>query len=147
MSHLGFLRKIRSTLIVLFISFFSILVQGCYEEPQVTATVIATVPSTSAATFSQDRYYYHPVYSTPAQCNWAIQHGLNCDQWVTFYRNGVVDIVVSDIIHQGYYTVRGSIAYITLPYNSELPTNLAFEISYDGTYITDNYYNVTWYID
>jgi len=129
---------------------FLILLQGCHyeEEVEVTASVSASTTTHSPSnTFSQDRYYYHPIYSSAAECNAALRFGLNCDQWATFYRDGVAELVVSDIIHRGYYSIQGNLIYVTLSPNHEIPTRITFEISHDGSYITDSYYNVTWYID
>ena len=125
--------------------------QGCHyeEEATVTASISASTATHghSSSTFSQDRYYYHPIYSTVAECNTALRFGLNCDQWATFYRDGVAELVVSDIIHRGSYSIESNRIYVTLSPNHEIPTRIIFEISYDGSYIVDNYYNVTWYID
>ena len=53
----------------------------------------------------------------------------NCHQQVDFYKNNVVEIMLSDIIYRGKYTIKGSTVVLTFENIPEIPNGeIIFEI-------------------
>lgn len=84
--------------------------------------------------FSEPRYYTHDFFDSYAECEAAQPYPdfwINCSQTATFCPSGRVNLMVTDIIHHGTYTVVGRYLAFRFPPNPEVPDRVTFLLSAD----------------
>lgn len=104
------------------ISLFVALLSGC--------EIFAPDPSH----FSEPRYYTYDFFESYAECEAAQPYSdfwINCSQTAAFCPSGRVDLMLTDIMHRGSYTVVGRRLALRFPPNPEVESRVVFLLSAD----------------
>lgn len=89
--------------------------------------------------FTSARTYNHPLFESQEECD-AHQppdFHINCFQWMHFTEAGEVEVVVTDILNPGSYSIRGELVSLSMEPTPELPAEIMLRLSPDGQRLTD----------
>jgi hypothetical protein len=106
-----------------------------------TAAVLSCAGSSGpeVSFFAAERQYRFDFFDTPEECeaHQPPDFHINCFQWIDFFPTGRVEMVVTDIINPGEYTIRGSRVALSFGSTPELPSRLELALSADETTLTE----------
>jgi len=96
--------------------------------------------------FDEDRTYVNWLASSQEECDQLNDQGINCFQMVEFFTDGSAEIMMTDIVHRGSYTLTSENTQIVLTMgdNPELPEEITFEVLSDGAQLRDSLTDSTW---
>ncbi len=97
--------------------------------------------------FAIERVYDREIFSDPAQCEAARERSpaFNCKQWIRFYPNGEVALMLTDIPHRGSYYLEGETVYATV-LRGDVETPMAFELKENRSILYNPFSNREWVI-
>ena len=97
--------------------------------------------------FSEPRLYSHDLFATPEACEQAQQAfgaWINCSQTALFCPSGRAELMVTDILHRGRYSLAWRRIRMTLPDNPEVGSEFRFTLSASRDTIVEERSGSTW---
>jgi hypothetical protein len=96
---------------------------------------------TVAPYFSTDRLYIHAFFETEEECARNQPYPdfwINCDQRVWFYKNGNVELMVTDIINRGTYRIKNNQIILTMEESEDIGKEVVFTLISDHLLVRED---------
>lgn len=113
-------------------------------------TLFASAISLAASNskwFLEDRSYTYELFPTPEACLGAREESgrfFNCSQDVSFFKNGQVTLMMTDIMDVGTYEILGSQVIISFKNPSDAPSRMVFQMDSTRQQLTLEGPNTKW---
>jgi len=98
--------------------------------------------------FDEQRNYRYliPPFESEQECMDAQDPSffINCYRWVELLPNRTVNLVITDVIHVGSFSVNDDVIEVTMPTNLQTPNYIEFYISNDNRELTLDIDSTVW---
>jgi len=92
--------------------------------------LLIAAQASAHTTFGENRTYIHHLFRTYQDCRDA-QHGgmgFNCDQTISFSKDGTALVMVTDIMSPATYTIEGDQVIVKRAGPGDIPESLFFKL-------------------